>query len=222
MRREGTLEEISDGRLYQRTDMVRANCMDCQNCSDCCKGMGNTIQLDPLDVSRLCKDTENTMQGLLQTGAIQLTVVDGLILPSMGMQGEKSACYFLNEKGRCSIHKSRPGICRLFPLGRYYENGVFSYFLQANECSMKNRSKIKVEKWLDTPNIVKYETFVTNWHYLLKDIEQWLQENGMENQKQMATTVLQFFYENPYQGSDFYMEFEERRKKFRHAFSMEK
>ena len=220
MRREGSLEEFSDGRLYQRTDMVRANCMDCIGCSDCCKGMGNTVQLDPLDVHRIRCETGKELQQLTQVGAVQLTVVDGMVLPSLGMSGEKNACYFLNTQGRCSIHKARPGICRLFPLGRVYENGGFSYFLQVNECSMKKRSKIKVEKWIDTPDLAKYEVFVKNWHYLLKDIEQWLQENGMEHQKQMATTVLQFFYENPYQSVAFYEEFEQRRIKFRRAFSM--
>ena len=39
----------------------------------------------------------------------------------------------------------------------YYEAGDFSYFLQVHECSMKNRTKVKVSKWLDTPEISKYE-----------------------------------------------------------------
>ena len=46
------------------------------------------------------------------------------------MNNEKEACYFLNEEGRCSIHSFRPGICRLFPLGRFYEEEGFRYFLQ--------------------------------------------------------------------------------------------
>ena len=66
MRREGSLEEFSDGRLFQRTDMVRANCMDCIGCSDCCKGMGNTVQLDPLDVHRLRCETGKELQQLTQ------------------------------------------------------------------------------------------------------------------------------------------------------------
>lgn len=30
MRREVTLEEISDGRLYDANDMVKADCQDCK------------------------------------------------------------------------------------------------------------------------------------------------------------------------------------------------
>lgn len=32
MRREVTLEEISDGRLYEANDMVKADCQDCKGC----------------------------------------------------------------------------------------------------------------------------------------------------------------------------------------------
>lgn len=38
MRREVTLEEISDGRLYDANDMVKADCQDCKGCHDCCTG----------------------------------------------------------------------------------------------------------------------------------------------------------------------------------------
>ena len=53
MRREVTLEEISDGRLYEANDMVKADCQDCKGCFDCCTGMGDSVVLDPLDVWRL-------------------------------------------------------------------------------------------------------------------------------------------------------------------------
>ena len=38
MRREVTLEEISDGKLYDANDMVKADCQDCKGCFDCCTG----------------------------------------------------------------------------------------------------------------------------------------------------------------------------------------
>lgn len=221
MKREGTLEEISDGRLYGKNDMVRAGCMDCKGCSDCCKGMGNTVQLDPLDIHWMSQGLLENFEELVNTGKIELTVVDTIVLPSLSMRSKDNGCVFLNEQGRCSIHAFRPGICRLFPLGRYYENGNFSYFLQVHECSMKNRTKVKVSKWVDTPEFSKYEEFVRRWHFLQKDVEQWLLDNGMEHANQMSTTVLQFFYGNPYKENSFYEDFAQREQKFRRAFGME-
>lgn len=53
MERQGTIEEISDGKLYGGNDMVKADCHDCAGCCECCKGMGISIQLDPLDIHRI-------------------------------------------------------------------------------------------------------------------------------------------------------------------------
>ena len=53
MKRQVSLEEISDGRLYGPNDLVKADCGDCRGCSDCCHGMGSSVILDPMDVYRL-------------------------------------------------------------------------------------------------------------------------------------------------------------------------
>ena len=115
MERRVNMEEISDGKRYTGNDLVRADCHDCEGCSACCRGMGNTIQLDPMDIYRLTKGLSMTFEQLLAS-AVELQLVDGLILPNLKMTGETMACSFLNEEGRCSIHPFRPGICRLFPL----------------------------------------------------------------------------------------------------------
>ena len=64
MRREQTLEEISDGKLYDSNDMVKADCQDCAGCHDCCEGMGDSVVLDPMDVYRLCTNLGKTPQEL--------------------------------------------------------------------------------------------------------------------------------------------------------------
>ena len=65
MRREINIKDISDGKLYTANDMVKAGCQDCKGCSACCRGMGSSIILDPLDVFRLTKDLECSFQELL-------------------------------------------------------------------------------------------------------------------------------------------------------------
>ena len=170
MKRNVSLEEISDGRLYSVNDMVKADCQGCEGCSKCCQGMGNSIILDPYDVYRLTTGLGRTLQELLEK-EVELNVVDGIILPNLKMSGLKEQCSFLNKEGRCSIHALRPGICRLFPLGRYYENGSFRYFLQKGEC-MAMHSKIKVSKWIDTPKLAQNTEFITNWHYMMNVAEE--------------------------------------------------
>ncbi len=216
MKRNVTLEEISDGRLYGLHDMVKADCHGCSGCSRCCRGMGNSIILDPFDVYRLTKGLQKGMQELLET-AVELNVVDGVILPNLKMTGPDEACSFLDGEGRCSIHSLRPGICRLFPLGRYYENGSFRYFLQTGECISQVRSKVKVSKWIDTPEPTKNQEFVTIWHYLLNQVEELVMGSEDEAfQKNLNLFLLNIFYITPYDREcDFYEQFEERLERFR-------
>lgn len=215
MRRQASLEEISDGHLYGLNDMVKADCGGCSGCSACCRGMGNSIVLDPLDVFRLTKNRKLSFEELVN-GPAQLGMVDGLILPSLRMTGAGEACSFLQEDGRCSVHAFRPGICRIFPLGRYYEKGSFSYFLQIHECRKENRTKVKVKKWIDTPEVKRYDQFICGWHYFLEDMEKKAEESGDPAvRKKICMDVLTRFYAAPYGAEDesgFYEEFGRRLK----------
>lgn len=205
------MSEVSDGKLYGLNDMVKAGCEDCIGCSSCCHGMGNSIVLDPYDMYRLTAQRGESFEDLM-AGKIELHVVDGLILPNLSMSGPDEACGFLDENGRCRIHAYRPGICRLFPLGRIYENRSFQYFLQVKECKKENRTKVKVKKWIDTPQIRQYEEFVTEWHYFLKDLgEKMQQAQDADLEKSINIYVLQYFFMMPYEADrDFYEQFAER------------
>lgn len=211
MRRNVTLEDISDGNLYEANDMVKADCQDCQGCCDCCQGMGDSVILDPYDVNRLCRGLGKKPEELLNE-VLELGIVDGNILPHLTMKGEKESCVFLNEEGRCSIHEIRPGFCRLFPLGRYYTEDGFKYILQIHECKKNNRSKIKVKKWLDTPDLKKYEQFVLAWHNFLIDVQEIFYQTEDETLvKNLNMYVLSRFYYTPYIGEeDFYQQFYQR------------
>ncbi|MBQ7954880.1 MAG: YkgJ family cysteine cluster protein [Lachnospiraceae bacterium] len=171
MERQVDLMEISDGKLYGLNDMVKACANNCDGCSACCHGRGDTITLDPLDVHHLKTGLQTGFEQLM-TGGISLGVVNGIIRPSMMMtEEEDSKCIFLNAQGRCGIHSFRPGLCRLFPLGRVYEEDGIKYILLTGECVRENRTKVKVRKWIDMPDMDAYEKFLIEWHDFLKEIE---------------------------------------------------
>lgn len=197
MRRECSLAEISDGKTYGLNDMVRADTGNCENCHKCCEGMGSSIVLDPYDVCLMKHHLGKSFEELLGMGGIELNMVDGLILPNLRM-GEKDRCAFLNSELRCSIHSFRPGICRLFPLGRVYDGTHFQYFLQKDECVKKNRTKVKVKKWIDTEHIPENQSFIAKWHYFIREIGDKmtnLRDSGKGDRiKEVAMYVLNEFY----------------------------
>ena len=84
MKRNIDLNEISDGRLYSSGDMVKADCHDCAGCSACCRGMGDSIKLDPMDIWRLKKGVGKEFTALMEQ-EIELGIVDGMILPNVRM-----------------------------------------------------------------------------------------------------------------------------------------
>jgi len=217
VRREGNLQGLTDGKLYRKGDVAKLGCNDCEGCSACCRGMGNSVVLDPYDVWRLERGLAKPFARMI--GAeVMLSVVDGLILPSLNMEST-GTCPFLNEEGRCSIHAFRPGICRLFPLGRYYHDGGFSYVLMTGECKKENRTKVKIEKWLGEENPAALETFVIRWKEIQETVREEIaqlpsrlsEDEALAEQKRRSLRLLQQYYLQPY-GENFFDEFLNRGK----------
>lgn len=224
--------DLTDGKQYGLNDMLKLSCQDCAGCSSCCEGMGNSVVLTPYDVFELERNLGMNFEQLMQE-KIELSINDGMILPNLKMAGEGECCVFLNEEGRCSIHTFRPGICRLFPLGRQYGESKISYIFLEHVCPKPNKTKVKIKKWLGIPDIEQNENFLLNWHKLKKQAialmartrEQRLhtqeqsertQEQKREQEDDMAKELnmylLNLFYVNPYDvNRDFYLQFEERK-----------
>ena len=213
MRREVDMKDISDGKLYGLSDMVKADCGGCEGCSACCTNMGQSILLDPLDIYHLTTNLNVTFEELLGT-SVELNMFDGVILPNIRMSGDSKACAFLSEEGRCMVHPFRPGICRLFPLGRYYEAGGFRYFLQIHECRKENRSKVKVRKWIDIPDIRENEKYIMAWHDFVKEVQEKLIGKEEAVIKKTDLFILQHFFLEKYSHDEpFYTQFYARLKK---------
>lgn len=208
MKRNVTMEEISDGKFYEVNDMVKAGCA---GCGGCCQGMGQSIVLSPLDIFRITSNLKVDFESLIND-KFELNVVDGIILPNIKIDGVGEKCHFLDDENKCKIHGFRPDICRLFPLGRYYEERNFKYFLQINECPNFHPLKVKVKKWLDEPELKKYEDFVGQWHFFLTDVEEMLNtKNNDSLRRQVSLYILQKFYLESYSsGDDFFSQFEKR------------
>lgn len=202
------IEAHTDGRFYELSDMVKAGSGDCKGCSACCQGMGESIVLDPYDVFQLQNATEKTFEELLQK-EIALSMKDGMILPVIRMDRKKDCCSFLQE-GRCSVHQYRPGLCRLFPLGRNFENGKLNYILLKDTCQ-RPMVKVKVSRFIGVDNIAQYNTFVTDWHYFAKTMKELLSTMPAEQAKTCNMYLLNMFFVKEYSEEiDFYQQFTTR------------
>jgi len=78
----------------------------CHACNKCCHGKG--IQVNPYESMRLSSHLGIT------TTKFRHNYLNGQFLKH---KQHSNACIFLGEKG-CTVHKDRPLVCRLYPLGR--------------------------------------------------------------------------------------------------------
>ena len=198
--------DISDGKRYKADDMAKVSCNGCVNCSECCRFTDDTIFLDPFDIYNLSKGLNKTFKEMLGS-VIDLTVSDGVITPYLKKDTVSHSCSLLTKEGLCSIHEYRPGFCRLFPLGRIYnEDGSFDYFIQVHECPYPGKSKIKIKKWLGIDRLPMYESYIVKWHKIIKDLSLSIQEDpASDSAKEANMKMLNTFFLTPYDTEkDFY------------------
>lgn len=222
MERDLNFSEETDGRLYTSRDMVKIGCQDCKGCYSCCEDMEDTIVIDPYDSWRMRVGLKQSFEEMCETG-VELTATEGLLLPHLRNTGNNGRCVYLNKEGRCSIHPYRPGICRLFPLARLYDGDKFKYIIQVNQCPATNRRKVRIEKWLETPGIKYYETYLSRWHRICRLTRLIIgnSEDSVESKKQLIFVFYKLFYQKIEPAEDFYEQFDKAASTYEKVLGME-
>lgn len=208
MRTIDSLENISDGRLYNIEDVVKADTYGCNGCSDCCHDVGELVGLTPFDVYEIVSYLGESFDELLGE-KIELRENNKVWLPYLKMKDENKYCSFLNEEGRCIIHSKRPNICRLFPLGRVYKNDDFKYFLQVGNCPKPDLREIKVSEWIGINNYDENKDFILAWYNFIKALTFRLKFVRDEIELDMINKDLidSFYRIEVKEGENFYTEF---------------
>lgn len=106
----------SDVRPLADNDPVGLACGP-EGCpSTCCKN-GPHVVLNPYEISLICASAGISYEDLLDV--VETDRVNGFPLV---MLPRDPACHFWTEQG-CRVYAARPLACRLFPLGRVYDDG---------------------------------------------------------------------------------------------------
>ena len=208
MRTTNILNEISDGKLYDIEDMVKADTCGCNGCSDCCKDVGDLVVLTPFDIYEMTTYLNADFDKLLGD-KILLRENNKITLPYLKMQDENKNCSFLDKNGRCTIHSKRPNICRLFPLGRVYQDNDFKYFLQVDNCPEEELKDVKVADWINIENYNENKKFILEWYKFIKALT--FRLKFVRDEKEIAH-INEFLLDNFYRvkiDNDFYKSFEE-------------
>ena len=205
------LDEISDGKLYDINDIVKADTCGCDGCSDCCHDVGDLVVLTPFDIYEMVNYLNTTFDELIGN-KIELRENNKILLPYLKMNEKNKKCSFLNYENRCTIHSKRPNICRLFPLGRAYQDDDFKYFLQIGNCPKEDLKDVKVEKWIEIENYNENKKFILEWYKFIKALTFRLKFIRDENEiNEINKTLLDNCYRIKIkEDENFYSEFSKR------------
>jgi Fe-S-cluster containining protein len=156
----------ADARVLRDTDLLQLTCGAAGCSSTCCKATA-PIVLNPYEIARICKATGRSYEDLLDV--LDTDRAKGFPLV---MLPRDPACHFWTETG-CTIYGARPLACRLFPLGRVFEDGRSQIVLpEMNHCTGLVPAPARtVSAYLQEQDTALFIEMADRWIEFVSDIE---------------------------------------------------
>jgi Fe-S-cluster containining protein len=126
----------TDARVFSETDLIQLSC-GVNGCSSNCCTKSAPVVLNPYEIALICREDGITYEDFLDI--VDTDRAKGFPLV---MLPRDPHCHFWTGKG-CRIYRGRPLACRLYPLGRVFEEGA-SYIVlpELNICSGLSSSPV--------------------------------------------------------------------------------
>lgn len=152
----------------------------CRACGKCCKNR-HDILLTTRDLHNIARELGRTIEYVLERYC-ETYIGESSRIPIVRLlpTGPEQACPLMYNK-RCIVHKAKPVVCALFPLGRGYkmnatENGIDrpekyvpTYFFQPDTCGDRNQTHT-VRSWLEQFGIPVEDEFYSLWTGLTSEL----------------------------------------------------
>ena len=158
----------------------------CTHCGGCCVHQEELL-LNPLDLFRLAKELEITVeQWLDQYGECYIGEESRMPILRIRPQGETRRCPLL-KNNKCSVHKAKPSVCGLYPLGRSVryvldelgnpdmEKSKVMYFHSGCFCGSQNGHQT-VREWLEEFHLLESESFFILWSQVVAETSMFLRK----------------------------------------------
>jgi Fe-S-cluster containining protein len=157
----------ADARVLAGSDLLQLSC-GAEGCNATCCKAAAPIVLNPYEIARICAESGMSYEDLLDI--VDTDRANGFPLV---MLPRDPACYFWTEQG-CRIYSARPLACRLFPLGRVFDNGQSHIVLpDVNRCQGLVPSPSKtVSQYLSEQTTSLYIEMADQWIAFVSDMEQ--------------------------------------------------
>ena len=143
----------------------------CDQCGICCTHREDII-LSPMDIFKMAKELKiSTVDFYHEYCVFNIGEHTRMPIVRLTSEGKDTHCVMLKNH-RCSVHKVKPAVCAMFPLGRYMsfekddynaesiDTSKVKYLLQPPECGDESETHT-VREWLSGFDInLEDEAFV--------------------------------------------------------------
>lgn len=162
----------------------------CTQCGKCCIHRTDII-LSPRDIFKMAKELKLSNSDFLRKYcSIHIGPTSRMPIVILRPIGKNNRCPLL-KNNKCSVHKVKPSVCGMFPLGRYIAStkddfgkkgldcGEVKYLLQPIECGDKSETHT-VREWLGDFDISLEDTAFVRWNRAMSAISMKLKELEMQ------------------------------------------
>lgn len=169
----------------------------CDQCGKCCTHREDII-LSPMDIFKMAKELKMTPVEFYHEYCV-FNIGEHTRMPivRLASEGKDTHCVLLKNH-RCSVHKVKPAVCAMFPLGRYMsfekddynaesiDTSKVKYLLQPPECGDESETHT-VREWLSGFDIKLEDEAFVQWQKAISQFSSKFKE--LEKKQDMLTMI---------------------------------
>lgn len=202
----------------------------CTHCGGCCVHQEELL-LNPWDIFRIAKEMKLTVEEwVCKYGESYIGPNSGMPIIRIRPMGKTRRCPLL-KNNRCSVHRAKPSVCGLYPLGRGFcyqqdndenegtGNAEVIYFHGGCICGSQTGTQT-VREWLEEFQLLEGEKFFIQWSKVFQEVSEFLRKLEKSLQKKeimnlawnLVTHLLYLRYDTQ---KDFQEQFEQNYQELR-------
>ena len=169
----------------------------CDQCGKCCTHREDII-LSPMDIFKMAKELKMTPVEFYHEYCV-FNIGEHTRMPivRLASEGKDTHCVLLKNH-RCTVHKVKPAVCAMFPLGRYMsfekddynaesiDTSKVKYLLQPLECGDESETHT-VREWLNGFDINLEDEAFVQWQKAISRFSSKFKE--LEKKQDMLTMM---------------------------------
>lgn len=178
------LKEIVDNLDHITVGLDDTFQFHCTMCGKCCINRED-ILLNPKDVYNLAKEVKMTTKDFFSTYCESFVGEDSRFpIVRIRTQGTVKRCPLLKDR-KCSVHKAKPTVCAMFPIGRCIcvdkkkmddiTSQDVRYILDMPGCGNKSETHT-VREWLQRFDLLLEDEFFVAWNRCLMKLSPMFQK----------------------------------------------